>query len=224
MPGTSVLEDIELIFENIGGGRGGNQPPAGGGDDGGTGNRSPRPGGGYTQRRYRVAITLAIVSILMFFLGLSTAFVVLRIEKAWIPIQLPRILAVNTVILLISSGTIELARKKLTQSNLPGFRLLWLLTTVLGVVFLAGQLIAWRQLVDEGVYIASNRASSFFYIFTGLHGLHLFCGVMALLYVALRHFERAKIARATAAQIVAHYWHFMDGLWLFLMALLYFGK
>lgn len=223
MPGNSVLEDIELIFENIGGRGGGNQPPADGGDERRRGKQGPGPGG-YAQRRYSVAMRLAIISIWMFFLGLATAFVVLRMEKAWVPIQLPSILVVNTVVLLASSVTIELARTKLAGLNVPGFRMLWLVTTALGVLFLAGQLIAWRQLIDEGVYIATNRASSFFYIFTGLHGLHLVGGVMALLYVVTRRFERAKIARATAAQIVSYYWHFMDGLWMCLMALLYFGK
>ncbi|MGH9742160.1 MAG: cytochrome c oxidase subunit 3, partial [Candidatus Acidiferrum sp.] len=95
---------------------------------------------------------------------------------------------------------------------------------VLGVLFLIGQLVAWRQLVDAGFYLASNQASSFFYIFTGLHGLHLLGGICALLFVSFRKFERASVSRAVAAEIVSYYWHFMDGLWIFLFALLYFGK
>jgi len=94
----------------------------------------------------------------------------------------------------------------------------------LGLLFLLGQVVAWRQLLLQGIFVASNPGSSFFYVFTGLHGLHLLGGVGALLYVALRNFERAKVSRAVAAEIVGHYWHFMDALWVFLLLLLYLGK
>jgi len=131
---------------------------------------------------------------------------------------------VNTVLLLLSSGVIELARRKLALGELPQFRKLWLAATTLGVLFLAGQLAAWRQLVLAGSYVATNQASSFFYIFTGLHGLHLLGGICALLYVSFRKFEKAKVSRTIAAEVASYYWHFMDGLWLFLLALLVLGK
>ena len=76
----------------------------------------------------------------------------------------------------------------------------------------------------EGVYLASNPASSFFYIFTGLHALHLLGGVAALTFVAMRNFSRAKVTRSVAAEITSFYWHFLDALWLFLLALLYLSK
>jgi len=74
------------------------------------------------------------------------------------------------------------------------------------------------------VYMASNPASSFFYIFTGAHGVHLLGGVGALLYVNFRRPETRGISLPTAAEITSYYWHFMDGLWVFLLALLYLGK
>ena len=101
---------------------------------------------------------------------------------------------------------------------------LWLVTVGLGVAFLIGQVTAWRLLVAQGVYLASNAASSFFYIFTGAHALHLFGGVAALVYVAKRNFDQAQVSRTVAAEVTSHYWHFMDALWLFLLALLYLGK
>jgi cytochrome c oxidase subunit 3 len=101
---------------------------------------------------------------------------------------------------------------------------LWLVTTALGMGFLVGQFVAWRQLVAEGIYLASNPASSFFYIFTGAHALHLFGGVAALVYVANRNFVQAQVTRSVAAEVTSYYWHFMDALWLFLLALLYLGK
>jgi cytochrome c oxidase subunit 3 len=229
MAGSKVLEDIELIFEDIGGGRGGGrggnvEPPTGGGGGEGGENRRPRPQRSEPGRQYSVAIKLGMVSITMFFLGLITAFLVLRVEKDWIPVHLPSILWANTLVLLISSVTIEKARGRLANGDLGGFHGFWRVTTLLGILFLLGQLIAWLQLVHEGIFVASNRASSFFYIFTGLHGVHLLGGVCALLYVLLRRFERAQIGRTTAARVVAYYWHFMDGLWVVLMGLLYLAS
>src|SRR5882762_3900760 len=181
MPGTTSLPEIELIIEDIGGG-GGGKPPAGGddGDDGGDDDKR-RPKEFHSPRRYSTAITIALVSILMFFMALASAFIVLRRgSDVWVTVHLPPILLANTLILLVSSFTLEAARRRLSLADPSGFRKLWLLTTSLGILFVAGQLVAWRQLVAEGVYIASNQASSFFYIFTGAHAVHLLGGVGAL--------------------------------------------
>jgi cytochrome c oxidase subunit III len=225
MPGATAVPDIEIIFEDIGGGGGGPTPPPGGGDDGDGDDRKRNRKWSPAPRRYSTAITLGIVSILMFFMALSSAFIVLRRgSNLWVPVHLPLVLWANTGILLASSFTLELARRRLSLADLPGFRKFWLVTTVLGFLFVAGQLVAWRQLVAQGVYIASNQASSFFYIFTAAHGVHLLGGVAALLYVLIRKVEPASLSRSMAAEVASYYWHFMDGLWIFLLALLYLGK
>jgi cytochrome c oxidase subunit III len=225
MPGTTAFPDIELVVEDIGGGGGGPTPPAGGGGDGDDGNKRRRPGEPPSPNRYYTAIALGIVSILMFFMALASAFLVRRGTSGdWIPVHLPTVLWLNTLALIASSFTLERARRLLSRLNLSGFRKLWTVTTGLGALFLIGQLVAWRQLVAQGVFMASNPASSFFYIFTAAHGLHLLGGVGALLYVLVRKFENTRIALPTAAEIASYYWHFMDGLWVFLLALLYLGK
>jgi cytochrome c oxidase subunit 3 len=112
----------------------------------------------------------------------------------------------------------------LAAGDSDGFRKLWKMTTVLGGLFLVGQLVAWRQLVVQGVYVATNPASSFFYIFTAAHGIHVIGGVCALLYVLLRNFDKTKVPRPVAAEVTSYYWHFMDGLWVFLLALLWLGN
>lgn len=222
MPGAPVLDDIKIIIEDIGKG-GGNKPPAGG-DGGGDDNKRRRPGPP-SPRRYHTGVALGIVSILMFFMALASAYLVQRTtSERWVPVHLPAILWVNTIILLASSATMERARKRLGQADISGFRSLWLITTVLGLAFLAGQLAAWRQLVEQGIYVATNQGSSFFYIFTAVHGVHLLGGICALVYVYRRKFESAKISVSLAAEVSSYYWHFMDGLWLFLLALLYLGK
>jgi cytochrome c oxidase subunit 3 len=226
MPEKLTEHDIELIIEDIGRGGGGKPPRRDGGDDGesdGARRRdSSRPP---QQNRYYTAVIVAIVAILVFFLALASAYIVRRGSSAnWTPVHIPPILWVNTLVLLLSSATLELARRKLARSDLSGFRKLWILTTVLGMGFLSGQFVAWRQLQVQGVFLATNAASSFFYVFTGAHAVHLFGGVAALLYVSLRKFERARVSQAAAAEVSSYYWHFMDALWVFLLALIYIGK
>jgi cytochrome c oxidase subunit 3 len=220
MPGAPTIDDFEIIIEDIGGG-GGKQPPAGGDDGDGDKRRRPGPP---SSRRYYTAVTLGIVSILMFFMALASAFIIRKASIDWVPVRLPAVLWANTVILLASSLTMERARRKLAAADLGGFRKLWRATTGLGLLFLIGQLVAWRQLVTQGVYVSTNPASSFFYIFTAAHGLHLLGGVGALLYVLFRAFEKTRLSRTVAAEVTSYYWHFMDGLWVFLLALLYLGK
>jgi cytochrome c oxidase subunit 3 len=220
---ATTTEDIELIVEKKGGGGGGTLPPVfrdgGGGDEG-----KKRPNKPVSPGRYYTGIAIGIVAVLMFFMALASAFLVRKGGADWVPVHIPALLWLNTGVLLASSGTLELARKRLTVSDLLGFRRLWLVTTVLGVLFLIGQVLAWRVLVKQGIYLASNPASSFFYIFTGAHALHLLGGVAALIYVARRNYDTAKITRGVAAEVTSYYWHFMDALWLFLLALMYMGK
>jgi cytochrome c oxidase subunit 3 len=219
---STAVQEIELIIENVGGG-GGGKPPAnyGGGDDG----RGGRPSRRFSSRRYFTGIAVAIVSILMFFMALVSAYVVRKgSANDWATFHFPGIIWLNTAMLVASSLTLEWARRRLAKSDLSGFRALWWISTVLGFVFLAGQIFVWRQLFDQGVFMASNPASSFFYVFTGAHALHILGGIGALLFVALRNFDLAKVTRSTAAEITSYFWHFLDALWVFLAVLLYLGR
>jgi len=223
MPGTTSTPDIELVIEKKAGGGGGVLPPDGGSGGGGDEGKK-RPNRPSSPARYYTGIAIGIISVLMFFMALASAFLVRKGGSDWVPVHIPALLWVNTIVLLASSGTLELARKRLAQSDVMGFKRFWLVTTVLGAIFLVGQIVAWRILVKQGIYLASNPASSFFYIFTGAHGVHLLGGVGALIYVARRNFDTAKITRTVAAEVTSYYWHFMDALWLFLLALMYLGK
>jgi cytochrome c oxidase subunit III len=225
MPGKSTEREIELIIEHVGRG-GGGQPPVGdGGDDGDSGRGRREPDRPRYHRRYYTALLVTLVAVLVFFMVLAVAFIVRRgSSSTWVSIQVPPILWINTAVLLASSATLELARQKLAGHKLAAFRRFWIFTTGLGLLFLAGQFIAWRQLQAQGVYIASNPASSFFYVFTGAHAAHLLGGVAALLLVGLRKFEKSRLSRSVAAEVASYYWHFMDALWVFLLALIYIGK
>ncbi len=185
-----------------------------------------KPGKGQpTSKRYFAGMAVGIVAILMFFMALASAFLVRKGTSGdWIPVRIPTLLWINTAVLLTSSGTLELARKRLAKGDGAGFKTYWMMTTALGVAFLIGQVVAWRQLEQQGIYLASNPASSFFYIFTGAHALHLLGGIAALGYVARKNFSETNVSRSVAAEVTSYYWHFLDALWLFLLALLYLGK
>jgi cytochrome c oxidase subunit III len=223
MPAATTVHEIDRIVEKRDGGGRGNLPPirgnGGGGDDGkNQPRRRPSP------NRYYTGIAIGIVSVLMFFMALASAFLVRKGGADWIPVHIPALLWFNTAVLLTSSVTLEMARKRLANGNAHGFRNFWLVTTVLGAAFLIGQVLAWRILAGEGVYLSSNPASSFFYVFTGAHAIHLLGGVGALIYVAVRNFDVAKVTRTVAADVTSYFWHFLDGLWVFLLVLLYLGK
>src|SRR5262245_3097502 len=132
MPGTSVLDDVELIIEDIRGS--GGKPPSRDdrGDDGGDTGGEHRPERrSSTSRKYSAAIALAMISILMLFLALTAAFVFLRVQNlhTWAGIRMPGILWINTAVLLASSATLEIARRKLQAASVRGFQRMWTLTT-----------------------------------------------------------------------------------------------
>jgi cytochrome c oxidase subunit III len=219
---VNEIEIIEVPASDRGGG--GELPPDRPGDD----RRGDDFAGEFfkyrvPQRAYVTGIIVAASSMLMFFMSLVSAFVVRRgLENGtWHPIQMPRILWLNTLILIASSVTLIRSRHFLRARDHAGFRHWWGVTAILGIFFLAGQLIAWRQLFEQGVYLAGNAASGFFYFFTAAHGLHLLGGVAALLVVAFR--APRRLSQATATEVISIYWHFLDAMWLFLFLFLLFS-
>ena len=202
-------------------------PPGGGPGNGGFGDG---PGGGrddaaLTVLRYKTGVWLALGAVVMLFAAFTSAFVVRKgMSLDWRPTALPSILWLNTAVLVASSLTIERARREWNSS------LSWLSATMaLGLVFLAGQFVAWRELKAAGVYMASNPSSSFFYLLTGTHGLHILGGVLALLSVLWKawRFESRRAEwrnRRAAVEATAIYWHFMDGLWVYVFVLLMVGR
>lgn len=219
MPGSATLEQVELT--ELGTGRKGpdNLPPDGGEGDGAPGAKPAVP-----KQAYFTGLLLGLAAILMFFLAFASAFIVRRgLGNDWRAVELPPLLWINTVVLLISSVTLERARQLLRQRS-AGFRGWWSLTTLLGGGFLVGQVVVWTQLAAQGVFLATNPASSFFYVLTAAHGVHLAGGVCALLYVGARSLEHLQRTGGLAAGLAGMYWHFMDGLWVALFLLLYFGR
>jgi cytochrome c oxidase subunit 3 len=184
----------------------------------------------FSPARYSMAVWVAICSIVMLFTALTSAYIVRSASgNDWQPIAMPKVLWLSTLLIVISSVTMEVSRRSLKQQRDAGYGRWLVITVILGFGFLGSQLIAWRQLVRQGVYMASNPYNSFFYLFTAAHGLHLLGGILALTYLLLRTRHRrttvdGELRRVGAADAATIYWHFMDGLWVALFVLLFFWK
>ena len=180
--------------------------------------------------RFRTGAWVVIAGIVMLFTALTSSYIVRSASSNdWRPIAMPKVLWLSTALIVISSMTMEISRRSLKRQRDAGYGRWLMITVVLGLAFLASQLLAWRQLVRQGVYLASNPYNSFFYLFTAAHGLHLLGGILALGYLLLRTTRKrstleGELRRAGAADAATIYWHFMDGLWVALFLLLFFWK
>ncbi|HSE19031.1 MAG TPA: cytochrome c oxidase subunit 3 [Pyrinomonadaceae bacterium] len=184
----------------------------------------------FVGNRYRIGTLVSLASIAMLFTSLSSAYIVRSgVTYDWFPIAVPRVMFGSTALIILSSVAIEIARRKLKQS-LPGaYSKYLLLSGLLGLGFLVSQLLAWRQLAAQGIYISSHPHSSFFYVLTGAHAVHLAGGLLALGFLWLRsrrHLDDARLIakRQAAADAVSIYWHFMDALWIYLFLLLFLWR
>jgi cytochrome c oxidase subunit 3 len=246
-----ILERVDVKEKpKLGGGGPGKIPHRrgyGGGDDGDRG--SPDDFSGRDRlRRFRIGIAAGIVSVGVLFVGLTTVYMWRQGSYRWDsqthfgthdwhPLTLPyRLLFVNTFVLVLSSVTLELARRGLLkkaeftslgirppkmQTELP-----WLgLTVLLGFGFLAGQVMVWNLFRHQGIYLASYPSGSFFYLLTGLHAIHLLGGLAALIYTLVGGWRRMKLdSQRIAVDVTGWYWHFMAVLWIYIFALLHFAR
>ena len=224
---TTVTSTRPLIKTGTGGGPKGRGPNGNGGPKR-NGHDRRFPDFQSSANRYRIGMWVGLASILMMFTALSSAYIVRAASSSdWQPLTMPRILLLSTALILVSSVTLETARRKLKDSATRAYKPWLLLTMLLGLGFLGSQFLAWRELVRQGVYVASNPHSSFFYLLTATHGVHLLGGLTALAYLSIRsrasQDNQLALTKAQAgADAVTLYWHFMDFLWIYLFVLLFY--
>ena len=163
-------------------------------------------------------------SILMFFGGLTSAYIVRKPEGNWMEFILPEYFTFSTVIIVLSSVVLFFVKGQLRKNN-SAFQLV-LSVLLLGLLFTFFQFKGWQQLIAQGVYLTgegSNASGSFLYVLTLAHLVHLFGGLIALLYVTIQSKEKVfTIENSLAIDLTSVYWHFLALLWLFLYALLNF--
>jgi cytochrome c oxidase subunit 3 len=170
----------------------------------------------------RTGIWVGLAAITMTFAAFTSAMLVRQgSANDWRHFSLPAILYLNTLILIASSVSLHLSRRRFATAlePSPGAALPLLYTTLaLGLLFVSGQYVAWLQLRSQGLYLATAPSSSFFYVFTVLHALHVLAGMGALALLISR--ARTNLLRFSTFSAVTQYWHFMGILWIYLLLLL----
>lgn len=223
-------------------------PPVQGGGDDGSG--PGLPDYATRLRRARLGLLVALTPVLMLFVSFTSAYVVRQglpsldprtatLVRDWIPVTLPKLLLINTFVLVLSSVFMELARRQIKDqatlaavASAPGVslgqqkRIPWLsMTLVLGLAFLFGQWTAWKQLAANGFYVATTPSSSFVYLLTGAHAVHLLVGVLALFVAGIASLlHRSLKRRSIVVDVTAWYWHFMALLWIYIFCLMKFAS
>jgi cytochrome c oxidase subunit 3 len=196
-------------------------PGAGGegphGDDGTRGPGSPGLLGDPT----RFGLLMFLGTISMLFIGFTSAYILRRTSDDWRPLGAPPVLWANTVALLLSSAALQRARRRLRGWDLAGAQAAFLVTGLLGLLFVGGQVLGWRQLSARGVFLSSHPHSSFFYVLTGVHALHLLGGLAWFTALLVRFRRMAVLPGEDGLRLFATYWHFLGGLWLYLLWLLF---
>ena len=176
----------------------------------------PKP----AERSSSSGIWIGVFAITMSFAAFTSALFVRQGTTDWTHLVLPPVLYVNTLLLLASSGSLERAKHILRAKEGTHAASLWvLLTLLLGLGFCAGQYRAWLDLRAQGIFLATNPNSSFFYVLTFLHALHVLAGILALVYLAGRLTASHTTLRFSLFRNTAIYWHFMAVLWVYLLML-----
>jgi cytochrome c oxidase subunit 3 len=166
----------------------------------------------------KFAMWLFIVTVCMLFAAWTSAYLVKRADTGWAEVVIPSQFWVNTVIIIASSFTMTWAQWAARRDNLEMVKLAISITTVLGIAFLAGQLLAWNELVTLNEHLTGGNVShSFLYVLTGAHGLHIVGGVIFLIIVLISTFKyQVHSKNMTRIELCSTFWHFLDVLWLYL--------
>jgi cytochrome c oxidase subunit 3 len=169
----------------------------------------------------KFALWLFMVTVVMIFAALTSAYIVRQAEGNWLDYELPEIFWVTSGIVILSSACLQWAYYSAKKDNLAQLRIGMVAAVVLGIAFLVGQWYSWVALVDREVFFVGNPAGSFLYVFTGLHAAHLISGVIFLIIVLISTFRyKVHSQSMTTMEMATTYWHFLGGLWIYLFMFL----
>jgi len=172
----------------------------------------------------KFALWLFLVSLGMVFGGWTSAYLVKRGDPGWSSFELPGQFWLNTAIILVSSVTMVWAHRSAKKDNLEQAKLAIAITTLLGVAFLVGQVMAWGKMMEMNYYftgMGSNTSSSFIYVMTGFHGLHIISGLIVLAVVFVKIFRyKVHSKNMLTMELCSTYWHFLGVLWVYLFVFL----
>lgn len=168
---------------------------------------------------HKFTLWVAIGSIIMMFAGLTSAYIVKSNQASWQEIKTPQVFWYSTAAIILSSLTIQMALRSFKQREMGRYRLLMLITALLGITFIVLQCIGFNELWYSGIQFKGVAgAGQFLYVIFSLHALHVVGGIIALfVMLAKAFFGRTKIYGGTGIEIAAMYWHFVDVLWIYLL-------
>lgn len=168
---------------------------------------------------YKFTLWVAIASMMMMFAGLTSAFIVKSNLTGWRTMDLPNVFWVSTVAILLCSLTIQMALRAFRVREMRKYRILLLVTLVLGIVFTVCQISGFTELWAHNIrFKGSSGAGQFFYAITGLHALHVLGGLVALVVFYIKSLTgRTKSYSVVPLEVLSIYWHFIDILWVYLM-------
>jgi cytochrome c oxidase subunit 3 len=173
---------------------------------------------------YQILLWVGIASIIMAFAGLTSAYIVKKSQANWLDFDLPKLFWFSTVVILISSFTIQMALKKYKEGQQNQYQGFLFLTAILGVAFLLFQIQGFKELEASNIALVgprSNSAGSFLLVITGFHMLHMVGGVIALILMSFKaYFSKNKTFNALPVELLSTYWHFVDILWIYLFVFL----
>jgi cytochrome c oxidase subunit III len=176
----------------------------------------------------KFALWLFMVSVMMLFGAWTSAYIVKRADPAWTSFELPGQFWLNTAIMVASSITMIWAYYSAKKDNLDQTKMALGITMALGLAFLVGQWMAWQKMVEMNYYFAgsgSNSSSSFIYVLTGFHGLHIVSGLLFLLIVFVSSFRfKVHSKNMLRMEMCSTYWHFLGALWLYLFVFLLLNR
>ena len=175
-----------------------------------------------------ILITLVLASVTALFVGFTVAYIYTRAQNGLAPVELPHLFFINTIFLLLASATLVRTKKAYEQDNTAGYkRLLWV-TLVLTFIFLVFQIFAWSQMLEMNIGIASSTLGSYLYVISGVHFTHVIAGIPFLIFFI--HDARKRLVEPASVllylsdpdkkrklTVLSIYWHFLDGLWIFLV-------
>jgi len=173
----------------------------------------------------KFALWLFMVSVVMIFASLTSAYIVRQAEGNWYIFDLPLVFYISSVIILMSSATMQWAVQEAKKDNFAMLRVAMSITALLGISFLVLQYYGWVELVNIDVYFVGNPSGSFVYVLTGLHGIHLVSGVIFILWVLYLSFKfKIHSKNLLSLDLCATFWHFLDGLWIYLFVFLLLNR
>ena len=169
---------------------------------------------------HKFTLWVAMGSIIMMFAGLTSAYIVKKNQSSWLEFDLPVVFMYSTMVIIASSVTIHLATKAFKAREMARYRTLITATALLGVLFMALQVLGFMDLEARNIALTgakSNSAASFLLVITGLHMLHVLGGVIALLVMFIKaYISSVKNYSSLSIELVGTYWHFVDILWIYL--------